>query len=397
VLNDRSILLGITGSIAAYKSVELARRLQDEGAEVSIVMTDSASRFITPLSLESITGKPAHTDLYTGYISHISLVQDTHLFIVAPATANTISKFASGIADNLLTTLWLAYRGPVLMAPAMNSAMFAHPAVRKNMTTLSAMGTRFIGPAQGKLACGEEGEGRMSEVSDILEAARSVLSPQDLSGHSIVITAGPTREPIDPVRFISNRSSGKMGFALARAALRRGARVTLISGPTALRPPAGAEYIPVERSVEMDRAVTKAFRKATAVIMAAAVSDFTPEKPGRSKIPKDRGMTLQLRKTPDILQKIGKSAGSRFLVGFAAETGENIGNALGKLKRKNLDLVVFNNISRKGAGFDTDTNIITLIDKKGKATEYSLMKKEEAADRILDEIVQSGRSGRRRK
>jgi phosphopantothenoylcysteine decarboxylase/phosphopantothenate--cysteine ligase len=387
VLENKTILLGVTGSIAVYKSVDLARRLKQEGALVSVIMTESACRFVTPLTFESALGLPVHTDLFDGYLPHIKLVRDAHLLIVAPATANTINKIACGIADNLLTTLWLAYRGPALMAPAMNPVMYNNPILKKNIKSLKAMGTAFIGPASGDLACGDEGEGRMSEVSDIIEAAKVSLSPKDLTGHNILVTAGPTREPVDPVRFLSNRSSGKMGFAIARAARRRGARVTLVSGPTSQRPPEGMTLIPVERAVDMERAVKKSLKKTTAVIMAAAVSDFAPSPVGKMKIPKKDRLSLNISKTPDIIEGIGRSKGGRFLVGFAAETGKDIAKAKDKLKRKNLDLIVLNDISQKGAGFDTDTNIVTMINRRGEAVDYPIMKKEKIADLILDEIA----------
>ena len=388
MLKNKNILLGVTGSIAAYKTVELARRLTGEGAHVSVVMTESACRFVSPLTVETVLGKPAYINLFEGYISHINLVKDCHLLIIAPATANTISKFACGISDNLLTTLWLAYEGPSLIAPAMNSVMYRNPVINKNIKELASMGVQFIGPEAGPLACGEEGTGRMAEVTDIIEAAKSLLSPKDLYGHKILITAGPTREPIDPVRFLSNRSSGKMGFAVAAAAVRRGADVTLISGPSGQKPPKGASFVPVEKAVDMERAVLKAFNKSTSLIMAAAVSDFAPAATGKSKIPKNNIMSMELKKTSDILVKVGKSKGKRLLIGFAAETGRNIGNAMKKLKDKNLDLIVFNDISQEGAGFETDTNIVTLIDRKGKTTDYPLMKKEEIADIILNKLLE---------
>jgi phosphopantothenoylcysteine decarboxylase/phosphopantothenate--cysteine ligase len=387
VLEKKNILLGVTGSIAAYKAVDLARRLADEGARVTVVMTESAGRFVSPLTFETALGKPAYTSLFEGYLSHISLVKDSHLLIIAPATANTINKLACGIADNLLTTLWLAYKGPSLIAPAMNSIMYRNPIVKKNIKSLSAMGIQFIGPASGSLACGEEGEGRMADISGIIEAARFSLSPKDLSGHTILVTAGPTREPLDPIRFLSNRSSGKMGFAVAKAACRRGAAVTLISGPTEQETPEGIRFIPVERAVDMEKAVKKNLPKATAVIMTAAVSDFSPATEKKRKIPKTDMFSLELAKTPDILKRIGKSKGNRLLIGFAAESGRDIRKAREKLKSKNLDLIVLNDISREGAGFDTDTNIVTLINRRGETTDYPLMKKEEVANLILDTVA----------
>jgi phosphopantothenoylcysteine decarboxylase/phosphopantothenate--cysteine ligase len=388
VLDGKNILLGVTGSIAAYKSIDIVRRLSEEGANITVVMTEAACRFISPLTFETVSGRPVYTDLFHGYFRHISLVKESHLLIVAPATANTINKFACGIADNLLSTIWLAYEGPALIAPTMNSRMYKKPVVKKNINELTKIGINFIGPESGALACGEEGIGRMAEVADIIEAAKSILTPKDLSGHNILITAGPTREPIDPVRFISNRSSGKMGFALATAAFRRGAKVTLISGPTVLKPPLGISFIPVERAIDMETTVIKSLHKSTSVIMAAAVSDFAPSVTSKSKIPKAKEMSINLKETPDILQKIGRKKGNRLLIGFAAETGKNIKNAEKKLRDKNLVLIVLNDITQKGAGFEGDTNIVTIIDKKGKITDYPLMKKEEVANIILDRILQ---------
>jgi len=388
VLEGKNILIGVTGSIAAYKSVDIARRLSEEGANITVIMTESACRFVSPLVFETVSGGHVHADLFHGYSRHISLVKESHLLVVAPATANTINKFACGIADNLLSTIWLAYEGHTLIAPAMNSRMYKKPVVKKNIKELTKLGVNFIGPESGALACGEEGVGRMAEVADIIAAVKSILTPKDLSGHNILITAGPTREPIDPVRFISNRSSGKMGFAIATAAFRRGAKVTLISGHTALKPPAGISFIPVERAVDMETTVIKNLHKSTSVvIMAAAVSDFAPSVTSKSKIPKAKEITINFKKTPDILQKIGRKKGNRLLIGFAAETGKNIKNAEKKLRDKNLDLIVLNDVTQKGAGFELDTNIVTIIDRKGKITDYPLMKKEEIANIILDNVL----------
>ncbi len=386
MLNGKNILLGVTGSIAAYKAVETARRLTEDGARILVIMTEAACRFVSPITFEAVSGSPAHTDLFEGYFKHINLAKEANLFVVAPASANTISKFACGIADNLLTATYLAYEGPVLIAPAMNSRMYNNPIIQRNIKELKKVGVMFIGPESGKLACGEEGIGRMAEVEDIIEASKSALTPKDLKGHKILVTAGPTREAIDPIRFLSNRSSGKMGFALAAAAYRRGAVVTLISGPTALKPPKGITFIPVENAVDMQNAVLKNFQKSTDVIMAAAVCDFAPSVISKSKIPKTKKLTVDLKETTDILHEIGRKKGKRFLVGFAAETGMNIQRAKEKLRDKNLDLMVLNDVTQKGAGFDLDTNIATLINRKGEATEMPLMKKEDLANVILDSV-----------
>lgn len=395
MLKGKNILLGITGSIAAYKSIDLARKLTAESANVTVVMTESACRFVPPLTFESVLKRPVYINLFDGHLRHISLVKESHLLIIAPATANTINKLACGIADNLLSTLWLAYEGPTLIAPAMNSRMYKNLIVKKNLRGLAKIGVNFVGPESGNLACGEEGIGRMAEITDIIEAVKSILTPKDLSGHNILVTAGPTREAVDPIRFFSNRSSGKMGFAIATAAFRRGADVTLISGPTAQKPPKGISFIFVERAVDMENAVLKNLHKSTSVIMAAAVSDFAPFGINKSKIPKTNEIIINLKKTPDILQKVGRKKGNRILIGFAAETERNIKKAKDKLKNKNLDLIVLNDITQKGAGFNVDTNIVTMIDRRGETTDYPLMKKEEVADIILNKMLQLKISGKR--
>ncbi len=388
MLNGKNILFGVTGSIAAYKSLDIIRRLTEEGAGVTVIMSESACRFVSPLTFEIISGRPVHTNLFQGYLAHINLVKEAHLFMIAPATANTINKFASGIADNLLSTVWLSYEGPALIAPAMNSRMYRNSVVQQNIKSLARRSVIFVGPESGDLACGEEGIGRMSDVSDIVEAVQYIFAQKDLSGHSILVTAGPTRESFDPVRFISNRSSGRMGFAIAKAAQRRGAEVTLISGPTMLEPPKGVTFIPVERADDMEKAVLKNFRESTSAIMAAAVSDYTPSESRKSKIPKKKDFVLKLRETPDILQKLGQRKGKRLLIGFAAETGNDKKKAKDKLKKKNLDLIVFNDVTQKGAGFDTNTNIVSIISRSGRINNLPLMRKEEVAESVLDWIAQ---------
>jgi len=384
VLSGSNILLGITGSIAAYKAADLARRLMDEGAKVRVVMTEAACRFIPPYTLEAITGSDVHADLFKDPYSHINLAAESDLFIIAPATANTINKLACGLADNLLSNLWLTHDGPSLIAPAMNFRMYNNRTVQANIRNFKKAGIKIVGPVKGSLACGEEGKGRMSEVSEIVEAAISVLTPHDLAGQKILITAGPTQEPIDPVRYISNRSSGKMGYALALAAKRRGAEVILISGPSSLNPPHGMKFESIETSGDMEKAVFKYLEKADTVIMSAAVSDFRADVTAKNKLDKSDINSLKLKKTTDILKKLGAKKGKRFLIGFAAESGKNVNRATAKLKEKKLDLMVLNDISQKGAGFDTDTNIVTLINKKGDAEDYPLMKKINVAHIILD-------------
>ena len=389
MLNKKNILLGVTGSIAAYKSVDLVRRLMEEGANITVVMTEAASRFINPYTLESVTGKPVHIDLFKNPFDHLDLPRDTDLFIIAPATANTINKLYCGIADNLISNIWLAYEGQALIAPAMNSRMYRNRLVQKHIKKMKKHGVDFVGPVSGSLACGEEDIGRMSEVPEIVEAAISALTLKDLAGQKILVTAGPTLEPIDPVRYISNRSSGKMGYAVARAAVRRGAEVTLISGPSHEKPVSGASFFSIETTSQMETALIKHLPKTTAVIMAAAVSDFRSSSKANVKLDKATVNSLTLKSNTDILMKLGKMKRKFSLIGFAAETGNNIDNATKKLKKKNLDLIVLNDVTQKGAGFDVDTNIITIITKKGDVSEYPLMKKIEAADIILDRMLET--------
>lgn len=387
MLSGKNILIGVTGSIAAYKAVELIRRLKDEGAATRVVLTEAACRFVSPLTFEAVSDLPVEINMFHDPFSHITLAKESDIFIVAPATANSISKFATGIADNLLTTVWLVYSGPAVIVPAMNWKMYENSIIQKHINYLKEREITFIDPVVGDLACGDKEKiGRMAEVSDIIESLHSLLSEKDLSEHKILITSGPTREPLDPVRFISNRSSGKMGFALARMALRRGAEVTLISGPTCEKPPAGASFIKVETSQELENAVKTTISGHTVLIMAAAVADFKPSATRSSKASKADMLDLHLEKTTDILQEIGKQKGDMIVIGFAAETGKAIDKAKEKLKRKNLDLIVLNDITQDGAGFDVGTNIVTLIDKEGVFKDYPLMKKEEVANIILTKI-----------
>jgi phosphopantothenoylcysteine decarboxylase/phosphopantothenate--cysteine ligase len=387
VLKDRNILLGVTGSIAAYKAVDIARRLKEQGAAVSVVMTEAAGRFITPYTFEAVTGNKVITDLFKDPFSHIELSKNKDLFIIAPATANTINKLSCGIADNLISNLWLTYEGPSLIAPAMNFRMFRSPSVKKHIKELKKNGVTFIGPDSGSLACGEEGPGRMVEVSEIVEAAVSALTVKDLSGQTILVTAGPTVEPIDPVRFISNRSSGKMGYAVAGAAARRGADVTMVSGPTNLPVPSGVKVISVNRASEMEKEVLRHLPKAHTVIMAAAVADFAPLKKAKVKHSKGDITAIEIKKNNDIIKKVGRHKGRKILVGFAAETGNDVKSAKSKLKEKGLDFIVLNDVTAKGAGFDVDTNVVTIIDKKSIIDEYPIMSKIEVADIILDKLL----------
>jgi phosphopantothenoylcysteine decarboxylase/phosphopantothenate--cysteine ligase len=386
VLKSKKVLLGVTGSVAVHKAVDVARRLSEEGASVQVIMTDASRNFITPLSFELASRNKVHTDTFQDPLSHITLVSDADLFIVAPATANIIGKFAHGIADDMLSTSLLSFKGKVLIAPAMNWRMYENPVVQNNLRHLHSLGVVQIGPEQGSLACGDEGVGRMSEVPDIMEAIRSSLSKKDLSGKKVLITAGPTREYLDPLRFISNRSSGKMGYAIARAALRRGAEVFLISGPSSCTPPRGAGFLSVETAEEMREVVFRNLKGSHAVVMAAAVADFSPEERSTVKIEKSLVSLLRLKKTPDILSEIGSLKEKPFLVGFAAESGNDVIRARKKLSEKGADMIVLNNVMSHGSGFDVDTNEITIIEKSAESS-FPLMSKDNVADVLLDRIV----------
>jgi phosphopantothenoylcysteine decarboxylase/phosphopantothenate--cysteine ligase len=389
------IALGVTGGIGAYKAVEVARELQKRGHEVAAIMTRSARKFVGEVTFEAITRRTVITDQYArgtnASIEHISLATDIGLLLVAPATANVIGKFANGIADDFLTSLYLATRAPVLMAPAMNTNMLEHEAVRRNVDVLAARGVRFVDPGAGYLACGWIGKGRLAEPEVIAEAAHRLLQPSGaLLGRLIVVTAGPTYEDIDQVRYIGNRSSGKMGFALAAEAARRGARVVLVSGPSPLAPPAGIEVIQVRSASDMSRAVEGLADQADAIVMAAAVADYTPDAgaaPG--KIEKQDGpLDLRLVRTPDILANLGRrrNGGTRpLLVGFAAESGDPVARGREKLKRKAVDMIVANDISRPDSGFDSDLNAATLIVESGDET-FPLGPKSALAVTILDRI-----------
>ncbi len=385
MLKNKKILLGITGSVAAYKSIELTRRLVEEGASVQVVMTDAASRFATPLSFEVASRQKVYSDMFADPMSHISLPSDADVFVVAPATANSIGKFAQGIADDLLSTCMLSFRGKIVIAPAMNWRMYENPVFRKNMESLRSLGMLQVGPGTGNLACGDNAVGRMADVAEIIEAVRSALSTKDFSGKKFVVTAGPTREYIDPVRFLSNRSSGKMGFAIARAAMRRGAAVTLITGPTHLDPPPNAEVVAVETAAEMREAVLRSVG-CDVLVMTAAVADFSPAARGEQKIEKGDSLTLELLKTADILAEIGAMQKKPVLVGFSAETGLDIERARRKGIEKKVDIMVFNNVLSPGSGFDVDTNEITIISKDGTIS-VPLTTKDGAAEALLDRVA----------
>ena len=390
------IALGVSGGIGAYKAVEVARGLQKQGHDVAAIMTRSARRFVGPVTFEAITRRKVITDQWkagaNADIEHISLASSADLLLVAPATANIIGKFANGIADDFLSSLYLATTAPVLLAPAMNTNMFAHPAVVRNLETLTARGVKFVEPGEGYLACGWIGKGRLAEPAEIVEAAMQVLRPKGpLSGMRVLITAGPTLEDIDPVRFIGNRSSGKMGYAIAADAGRRGARVTLISGPTKVTPPNAEAIIHVRSAAEMHEAVMAHALDADVVIMAAAVADYTVATPNAQKIAKSDGpLTLTLTRTRDILADLGtlssrRNGARRVLVGFAAETHDVVAHARQKLERKVVDLIVANDVSRPGVGFDGDTNAVALVTTDG-VEDVPLQSKTAVAARILDRV-----------
>jgi len=392
-LQGKEIVLGVTGSIAAYKAVELLRELVKAGASVKVVLTQSAQRFVAPLTFATLSRQEVMTDLFTldydAKIRHIAATEGADLLLVAPATANVIGKFARGLADDLLTNLFLASTRPVLLAPAMDADMYRHPAVQENLERLRAWGVRIVGPAEGELASGMWGPGRLAEIPEIMQAATEILQPtNDLANEVVLVTAGPTHEPIDPVRYLTNRSSGKMGYALAQEASDRGAQTILVSGPTALTAPRGVEMIQVETALQMSAAVLDHLPKATVVIKAAAVSDYRLSKPSTSKVKKsETSHTLELVPNPDILKEIGAQKGARIVVGFAAETGDLLRQAERKLKEKNLDLIVANDVTWEGAGFSHDTNHVIMIDLYGEIEEVPLSPKRQVARRILDRVV----------
>jgi phosphopantothenoylcysteine decarboxylase / phosphopantothenate---cysteine ligase len=393
MLKGKKIVLGVTGGIAAYKAAELVRELVRAEAEIYVVMTKSAQAFVTPLTFQTLSGNKVVTELFSlieeSEIGHISLADRAEVMVIAPATANVIGKIASGIADDLLTTIVMATQAPVLIAPAMNVHMWENPLCQENIRKLRSRGYHFIDPEAGELACGYEGKGRLAEVPTIAQRIRGLLSPQDLRGETVLITAGPTEEPIDPVRFISNRSSGKMGFSLASAATRRGAEVLLVSGPTDLLFPPGVKGIRVQTAAEMHDAVLGNLEKSSILIMAAAVSDYRPRQRSPEKIKKSSGsLVVDLELNPDILAEAGKRKGNCFIVGFAAETENLLQNARRKLAEKNLDLIVANDVSQPGAGFQVDTNIAKFIEPNGHIDDLPLMSKEELADRLFSRILQ---------
>ncbi len=393
-LAGKEIILGVTGSIAAYKAVYLLRELTRLGAGVTVVTTTHAEKFVGPLTFRTLSGRPVLTDLFDPQtpdaVEHVQLAERAQALVVAPATANLLAKAAHGIADDFLTTLLLAARCPVLIAPAMDGGMWQHAAVVANVRTLRERGVTVLEPDAGELASGLAGRGRLPEVDAIIEALERLLAPaRDLAGERILVTSGPTREPIDPVRYLSNRSSGKMGHAIATAALRRGAEVILIAGPTPLSPPPGAVYVPVETAEEMREAALQHLGGATVVIKAAAVSDYRAQhaSPTKIKSKKDEELTLSLVPNPDILKELASRKGGAFLVGFAAETDDVRAHATVKLKAKGVDLLVVNDVSKRGIGFEADENEVTLLDRWGGAVDLPRTTKLAVANAILDRAL----------
>ncbi len=396
------VVLGVSGGVAAYKAAELVRRLQQERLEVHVVMTQHAQEFIAPLTFAALTGQKVITSMFGGEaaanvdsaVEHIGVAQSLDALVIAPATANTLAKLARGISDDFLTTLYLATTAPVIVAPAMNVNMWDHPATQENISILRARGVRVVSPDEGYLACGMTGAGRLAGVESIAQTVLEALGIRhDLERDTVLITAGPTCEDIDPVRYLTNRSSGKMGYALAEAAARRGARVILISGPTGLDAPQGAERISVRSTEEMHRAVLAHLSPASIVIMAAAVADYRPVAPRTEKIKRQsERLTLELEATPDILADVSGIRGERILVGFAAETGNVAENARKKLAAKAADLIVANDVTAEGAGFDLDTNVVTFFARDGREISLPRMTKLDVAHRLLDQVLELRRA-----
>ena len=393
MLKDKTVVIGVSGGIAVYKTLDVISRLRKLGVNVNVIMTKSATEFVTPLSFQSLSQNYVVCDMFedpkTWDVEHISLAKRADVFLIAPATANVIGKIANGIADDMLTTTVMATKAKVLIAPAMNTNMYANPILQKNISTLKELGYNFVEPESGRLACGDTGKGKLASPETIVDEVVKLLSrEQDLKGKSIIVTAGPTVESIDPMRYITNRSTGKMGYSIAKEAIERGADVTLITGPTNLTPPQNLKKIvKIESAKEMYDAVLDNLEKNDVVIKSAAVADYKPKHYSNKKIKKSEDdLFIELDRNKDIAQEIGKIKNNKILVGFAAETNDLIENASLKIKKKNLDFIVANDLTKEGAGFGVDTNIVKIIDKEGNITEYPKMKKEEVANVILDKI-----------
>ncbi|MGB9629401.1 MAG: bifunctional phosphopantothenoylcysteine decarboxylase/phosphopantothenate--cysteine ligase CoaBC [Thermodesulfobacteriota bacterium] len=393
MLKGKKIVLGVTGGIAAYKAAEFVRLLVKQEAHVHVAMTENAQKFITPLTLQTLSGNPVITDPFTllneTEIGHVSFADLAELIVILPATANIIGKIANGIADDFLSTMVMASRAPLLIVPSMNVNMWENKALQRNIQTLIERGVHFVEPGIGELACHWYGKGRLAELEEVMEKIKEIFSPKDLKGVKILITAGPTQEPIDPVRFITNRSSGKMGYALAKVARRRGAEVTLVAGPTSLPlPRQDIELISVRTAEEMRKAVLDHFDESSVLIKAAAVSDYRPKVSSQRKLKKSETIApLELERTVDILKEVGRWKGDRIVIGFAAETEDLISNATEKLKEKNLDFIVVNDVTKPGAGFGVDTNQVKILFPSGEAKDLPLMSKEEVSEIILNEVA----------
>ncbi|MCI6668150.1 MAG: bifunctional phosphopantothenoylcysteine decarboxylase/phosphopantothenate--cysteine ligase CoaBC [Romboutsia timonensis] len=393
MLKDKTVVIGVSGGIAVYKTLDVVSRLRKLGVNVNVIMTKSATEFVTPLSFQSLSQNYVVCDMFedpkTWDVEHISLAKRADVFLIAPATANVIGKIANGIADDMLTTTVMATKAKVLIAPAMNTNMYENPILQRNINTLKELGYNFVEPESGRLACGDTGKGKLASPETIVDEVVKLLSKdQDLKGKSIIVTAGPTVESIDPMRYITNRSTGKMGYSIAKEAIERGADVTLITGPTNLTPPQNLKkLIKIESANDMYEAVLENLDENDVVIKSAAVADYKPKNYSNKKIKKsDDDLVIELDRNKDIAQEIGKIKNNKILVGFAAETNDLIENASLKIKKKNLDFIVANDLTKEGAGFGVDTNIVKIIDKEGNITEYPKMKKEEVANIILDKI-----------
>lgn len=392
MLKDKNIVLGVCGGIAAYKACELTSRLKKLNASINVIMTKSAVEFVTPLTFQSLSLNQVAVDMFEApkywEVEHIALAKLADVFVIAPATANLIGKLANGIADDMLSTTVMAAKAPVIIVPAMNTNMYENPVVQRNIRTLKSLGYIFVEPEEGRLACGDVGRGKMADPSVIEKAiVEAANKKQDLAGKTVLVTAGPTREAIDPVRFISNHSTGKMGYAIAEAANKRGAEVYLVSGPTYLEVPCGVTRFDVVSAQDMHDKVMELMPECDIIIKSAAVADYAPENVSSQKIKKtEEDISIKLRKNPDILYELGKIKGDRILVGFAMETENLIENAAAKVRKKNLDFIVANDLNEEGAGFGTDTNVVKIIDSKGRIESIPMKSKLEVADIILDRI-----------
>ncbi len=391
--SGKTVVLGVTGGIAAYKACDLVSRLHKKGINIRIIMTEHACEFVQPLTLEVLSGNRVVTDMFNRdfpwEVEHISLAKAADVFAVVPATANILGKYAHGIADDMLSTTLLATRAPVLFAPAMNTDMYEHPAVQENIATLKQRGCLFVEPASGHLACGDTGKGKLADVETIEQAILDALTEKDMEGMHVTVTAGPTREAMDPVRFLSNHSTGKMGYAIARSAKMRGAQVTLITGPVSLAPLDGVHMVPITSACEMREAVMEALPQSDLVIKAAAVGDYRPAQFQDDKIKKhDEDMSISLVRNPDILAEIGENRrDDQVICGFSMETRDLLENSTKKLKKKNCDVIVANNLKVKGAGFAGDTNVVTLLYRDGTVEPLELMEKDSVADILLERLV----------